>query len=112
MNVFQRECRDRIERVLARHDLILGFTKQPATDPAADGAVMFLRGDLAHGGRHYKLFVYADGAGANVGHNWYVLQSQDYPTTDALIETFCTFLDGCLEGQHPVTALQRARTGA
>ena len=108
MNAFQRECRDRIERVLAKHDLILGFTKQPAED----GAVLFLRGDVAHGGRHYKLFVYTDGAGANVGHNWYVLESQDYPTADALIETFCSFLDGCLEGQHPVTALQRARTGS
>ena len=56
-----------------------------------------------------KVFYDADGAGANVGRNWYVLESQDYPSLDALIETFCDFLRHCLAGHHPLNALEEAR---
>ena len=109
MNAFQKRCSQAIGRTLSRHDMKLHFVEQPATAPSDDGAAMFLRGDLVHESRHYKIFVYSDGAGANVGHNWYVLQPRDCPSPDDLIETFCRFIDKCLEGQHPVAALKGAR---
>ena len=109
MNSFQQRCSKAIGEVVSRRLLRIALEEYPATQPA-DGAddadAMFLRGDLIHGDRHYKIYVYPDGAGTNVGCNWYVLEAQDYETEDTLIQTFCKFLDTCLGGIHPVAALE------
>jgi hypothetical protein len=109
VNSFQQRCSKSIGEVVSRHLLRIALEEYPATQPAdgVEGAdAMFLRGDLIHGERHYKIYVYPEGAGANVGCNWYVLQAQDYETEEALIQTFCEFLGKCLDGSHPVTALE------
>lgn len=109
MNAFQRQCSEAIGRVLSAHEVAVAFVSYPPAEPAEDNAALFLRADLVQGGRHYKLCVYPDGAGANIGCNWYVLEAQQYPSAEALIRTFCDFLAGCFQGLHPVTALEEAR---
>ena len=109
MNAFQRQCSEAIGRVLAAHDLAVAFVSHAPAEPAEDNAALFLRADLVHGDRHYKVCVYPDGAGANIGSNWYVLEAQQHPTSEALIRTFCDFLAGCFRGLHPVAALEEAR---
>jgi hypothetical protein len=100
MNEFQQRCRTAVERVLRDHGHETGFE-------SPDGS--YLYGLVLSEGEPIEIYVYADGAGVKLARQWFVLESREYPSPEALIRASCVFLDGCLSGEHPVDAMRKAR---
>lgn len=69
----------------------------------------YLYGAVLRDGGPLEIYVYPDGTGVKLARQWFVLESREYPSSEALVRASCVFLEGCLAGEHPVDAMRKAR---
>ena len=103
MTDFQKQCHEALQAVFDAYDIAPNFETFPDSTLVVEDNQTYLRAELTHSGRYYDVYIYADEAGADIGGNWYIFETQDFPEPNSLIASFAAFMERCLAGGNPAT---------